>query len=322
MNSFISVNMNRFMFIAVLLGAGSTSALAQETKPLQAVVMDVTGTAEWRPAETAEWKAAAKDDMLDPGAQVRTGLRSSLTLRVGKNATLIVDRSTRLDIPEIVQDGETLRTRAAVRRGRAEFKVDEVGLRNDFEVITPSGTLSVRGTGFALLWGALEGTDVEMLSIERIHAIEVRYFLTDLALRMEGRGTSRERVPDPVVVALFNTIGPPPNLATLAGTLADAAGETGSPRDVYFETLRDLRRTDLGFQGLRESLDIARKRDEQPPPEEPPPEEPPPEEPPPEEPPPEEPPPEEPPPEEPPPNPDPDPNPPPPDPGTRPPRPR
>ncbi|MHC4142667.1 MAG: FecR family protein, partial [Planctomycetota bacterium] len=107
---------------------------------LRALVIGVKGRAQWRQSEEESWRAAKVNDILRPGADIRTGLRSSVALRVGKNATVLVDRATRLSLPVILQDGQTLRTRAAVRRGRADFKVDSkvelIGLVNDFEVLT------------------------------------------------------------------------------------------------------------------------------------------------------------------------------------------
>ncbi|MCZ6812233.1 MAG: FecR domain-containing protein [Planctomycetota bacterium] len=180
-----------------------------QTKRLQALVIDVQGRAQWRPSDKAPWKNAKVNDLLDPGAGIRTGLRSSITMRVGKNATILVGRSTRLDLPQILQEGAVLRTRAAVRRGRADFKVDLVGLTNDFAVLTPTTTLAVRGTGFAVKWGGLEGVEIEALASNVIHAIEVQYLLTRLRYYLSGQAVSREGRPDPVEAALGKTVSRP-----------------------------------------------------------------------------------------------------------------
>ncbi len=67
-----------------------------QTKVLTARVIDVKGTAQWRPSDKAPWKNAKVNDLLDPGARMRTGLRSSITLRVGMNATIMVSRPGRV----------------------------------------------------------------------------------------------------------------------------------------------------------------------------------------------------------------------------------
>ncbi len=102
---------------------------AQRLTPLRALVIHVKGRAQWRSSDKAAWREAKVNDVLEAGALVRTGLRSMLGLRVGRNATILVHRSSRLALPTVLKEGETLVTRAALIRGRADFKVDQVGLR-------------------------------------------------------------------------------------------------------------------------------------------------------------------------------------------------
>jgi hypothetical protein len=177
---------------------------------LQALVIAVDGKAEWKAAGAANFKAAALNDLLDPGAEIRTGLRSTLTLRVGKNATLVVDRASRVELPMIVQDGSVLRTRAAVHRGKVDFKVEAVGITSDFQVLTPSATLAVRGTGFTVEWGALSGVRVTGVDTNRIRAIELNYLATMQQIAISGAGESSTAWPDPVAAALYDTVFPPP----------------------------------------------------------------------------------------------------------------
>lgn len=122
----------------------SADAGAAAATPLQAIFMEVDGKVRWRPDEKAAWKEAAVNDLVSAGAEIRTGLKGRATLRVGRNATVLVDSGTSFEIPEMVQEGETLRTLAAVKTGRVDFKVDKVGYANDFKVATPQTTLSVR----------------------------------------------------------------------------------------------------------------------------------------------------------------------------------
>ncbi len=178
-----------------------------EVKRLQAVIMEVTGKARWRPDADSPWKTAAMNDVLDAGAEIRTATRSTVALRVGRNATVVVDSGTNFIIPEIIQEGSVLRTRAAVKAGRADFKVDEVGLTNDFQVITPSSTLAVRGTTFSVDWGGLSGLQVEGAATNRINAIEMRYFLANLQFFVSGEGQSTESSPEPAQAAWLDTVG-------------------------------------------------------------------------------------------------------------------
>jgi hypothetical protein len=172
-----------------------------------------------------------------------------VALRVGKNATVLVDRATRLSLPVILQDGQTLRTRAAVRRGRADFKVDSkvelIGLVNDFEVLTPTTTLAVRGTGFAVRWGALEGAEMEALSAE-VLAIEVHYLLTQMRYLLATGSVTRETLPNPVLVALFETFQKPLPSITEAEYTTDLK-DTGALQD---KGLQQGRRVEYGLTSV------------------------------------------------------------------------
>ena len=190
---------------------------APDAMALQAIFMDVQGKVRWRINENAPWTEAKVNDLLSAGAEIRTGLKSRSTLRVGKNATILVDSGTTFQLPEMVQEGQTLRTLATVKSGRADFKVDHVGFANDFKVVTPQTTLSVRGTGFALASGPLKGVDISGANSNTINAIEVKYIAANIAYFVSGQGktSSESGRQDPVQNAWVSTIGPPP----IAGTM-------------------------------------------------------------------------------------------------------
>ena len=180
-----------------------------EIKILQAVVIAVSGRAQWRPNANAPWKSAEVDDLLEPDARIRTGGRSSLALRIGLDSTLLVGTRSRVTLPQIVQVGGELKTTLALDRGRLDFKVDRVGLSSDFRVVTPSMTLAVRGTGGALRYGGLQGTEVVGAQYNLLNAVEITYFLSKYIFFLSGNGRSDDRIPNPVFSALFDTIGPP-----------------------------------------------------------------------------------------------------------------
>ncbi|MBM4015136.1 MAG: FecR domain-containing protein [Planctomycetes bacterium] len=184
---------------------------AGKQQVLQALVIGVDGRSEWRKAGSDSWKVAALNDLLDPGCEIRTGLRSTLSLRVGKDATLVIARSSRVELPVIVQDGAVLRTRAAVYRGKCDFKVEAVGVTSDFQVLTPSATLAVRGTGFSVAWGGFSGLEVAGIDTNRVRAIEVRYLEAQRSIFLSGSGLTSSLLPDPVQAALFRTVFPPPS---------------------------------------------------------------------------------------------------------------
>lgn len=187
------------MRVLALLLLTTTALLAQDKSPaakapaktmkplppgkvriLKAFVIKVEGAAQARRPVTKKdqkkpkWRKLEINDVLEPGVVVRTGRKSSVTLRIGANATMIVDRQTRVAIPEIVQKGKVLKTRVKMGFGRADVKVDRIGLDNDFEVATPTATLAVRGTAWRIWWDS-NGFRAVGVPGNRIRAILVDY---------------------------------------------------------------------------------------------------------------------------------------------------
>ncbi len=148
---------------------------AGETKIFEAVVIGVEGTAQARTKPDQPWKQLAINDKLSPGVVVRTGRASHVALRVGPNATMLIEHQTRIAIPEVVQDGDKLKTRVTMAFGAADVRVDRIGLTNDFEVATPTATLAVRGTVWRVSWDAVEGAKMVGVPGNKLHAIEIAY---------------------------------------------------------------------------------------------------------------------------------------------------
>ncbi|MBI1849391.1 MAG: FecR domain-containing protein [Planctomycetes bacterium] len=164
-----------------------------DVKVLQAVIMKVEGDrAQWHATVKDPWQDAKVDDVLSPGAEIRTGPKSKITLRIGKNATVLVDAQTRVALPEVVQDGAVLKTRVALKLGQADVKVDRVGgLENDLEVSTPSATLAVKGTGWRMRWDAVDGFSATGITTNELRAIEIDY-ARSMKVYLTSRDSSRE----------------------------------------------------------------------------------------------------------------------------------
>jgi len=193
-----------------------------DSRVLRAVVMEWTGKVQWRSSTTSAWKRAAKDDILEPGAMIRTGLRSWMMLRVGINSHVFVDGSSRVVLPEIAHAGDTLRTTVQVERGRADINVGHVGLTNDFSVLTPSGALAVRGTGLAVAHDALKGTRIFGARTNAMNSIAMRYYGKKATNLLSGEAMSTQRTPDPAAAEALEASGPPPLMATEAQDREDA----------------------------------------------------------------------------------------------------
>jgi len=175
-----------------------------KTKVYRAIVLKVVGNAQARADREEGWKDLKVNDVLAPGVTVRTGRKSMVALRVGANATMVIDRQTRIAIPEMIQNGETLKTRVSLEWGRTEVKVNKVGRVNDFEVATPSATLAVRGTAFRVMWDVVKGHRVVGVPSNRIRAILVEY-LHGVEAALSRADSSSEDFPLPALDGWYET---------------------------------------------------------------------------------------------------------------------
>ena len=207
--------------------ASMPSTASVSSVPLQAKVIDCVGKVRWRAGADIAWKDAkdaAVEDLLSAGAEVRTGLRSRMTLKFD-NATVLIDSNSNFAMPtlELVKenDGDVYRTVAQMKSGRGDFQVDKVGAKNDFKVVTPSSTLAVRGTGFSVSTGALAGTEVVGARTNAIAAIQLKYAATSQVVQMSGGGEAKSSSisPEPATAALMSSIGALP----MAGTATSVA---------------------------------------------------------------------------------------------------
>jgi len=270
------------LHLAALTAAAATGPVeilaVGTTRILEAVIMEVRGRCQWRIDDKSSWKKATIDDRLKPGAMIRTGLKSHLALRCGPNATILVDSNSRVHVPNLAQNGQTLSTIVQVNRGRADFKVDQVGLTNDFSVVTPSGALSVRGTGMGVAYDGFEGTSVHGARYNSINAIEMRYYGSKKIWNVSGAGSSSNRAKNPTHKAVGKTVGRKPLNKSKA---MDSKGSRPKPDNGMQQTTRLVLAAERGtrergrLEDLSEEIRIQRELEEQQPPSPPPPAEPP-----------------------------------------------
>jgi hypothetical protein len=132
---------------------------------------------------------------------------------------MLIERQTRVKIPEIVQKGKVLRTRVSLAFGKADVKVNRIGLDNDFEVATPTATLAVRGTVFRIWWDVVNGFRAIGVPGNKVRAIEVKYIGAVRAYLSKADGSS-EAYKLPALDGFYATY-----LAPLEGALSK--GESG-----------------------------------------------------------------------------------------------
>ncbi|MEE3001783.1 MAG: FecR family protein, partial [Planctomycetota bacterium] len=193
---------------------------------------------------------------------IRTGLKSSLTLRVGLNSSILIDSNARVSLPRIIQDGDQLQTAVKVERGRADVKVNHVGLTNDFSVVTPTGALAVKGTGFACRYDAFDGTSIVGAKTNTMNAIEVHYYASKLAYYLSGGAISSNKNENPTLAALIEAAPPPSSNKAEAQDSADQEGTAGGAvtnTDPISQTIR----IDLAIQSQSQAQAIIEELEEE-----------------------------------------------------------
>jgi ferric-dicitrate binding protein FerR (iron transport regulator) len=125
-----------------------------------------------------------------------------------------VNSAARATVAELAAGERTLRTTIGLEHGELDIRVDHVTdergveLANDFAVVTPSATLAVRGTDFAVGHDALDGTLVRGAETNSMRAVEITYLESQRRVAL-ARGSVSEASPDPVEHRLREVVEQP-----------------------------------------------------------------------------------------------------------------
>ena len=112
---------------------------------LVTVVKAVKGTVETRSAKGKPWTPVKAGMTLAEGADIRTGFRARCVLDMS-DSLVQIDPLTVMRIGELRKEGKKVRTRLYMKHGNAQAVVEKGKIESDFAIVTPSATLSVRGT--------------------------------------------------------------------------------------------------------------------------------------------------------------------------------
>ena len=136
----------RLSLAALVLGCLAPLTLAAEAdNPLLARIQAVTGTVETRTAVGQPWRPVRVGMTLRPGADLRTGFRARCVLDM-TDSLVQIDPLSVARIAELGRNGGEVRTRLHLKQGNAQAIVEKGRIESDFAILTPSATLSVRGT--------------------------------------------------------------------------------------------------------------------------------------------------------------------------------
>ena len=122
----------------------SESLPKDPTQPEQTLLTPAksTGKAQFKMGDS-DWQDV--NGYVPQGADVRTSMRSSVTLNPDTDTSVTMGSGQSRQAPKEGEDTSQFGTEAKTQYGQANFKVNKVGLSNDFKVQAPSTTLSVRG---------------------------------------------------------------------------------------------------------------------------------------------------------------------------------
>ena len=113
-----------------------------------AVIKELTGEVELKPAGAAAFVPAQTGDEVAPNTIVSTGFKSTAIIAVG-SSEITVRPLTRLSLAEIQTASGSENLNMNLQSGRVKVDVKPpAGTRTNFTVQSPSATASVRGTSF------------------------------------------------------------------------------------------------------------------------------------------------------------------------------
>ena len=113
---------------------------------LKVFVVAVEGNVNIRKDENSKWEKAIVGMVVGEGAEVKTGLRSAVQLKIEPNQTVTLDRLGLCKVARAMFENGKVTTDVVMPYGRVRYDVEAAGVEHDCKVHTPSSTLAIRGT--------------------------------------------------------------------------------------------------------------------------------------------------------------------------------
>jgi hypothetical protein len=140
---------------AVMLGCllAAWDARAIQTSPatsraigLPITITGVEGMVQFREGSDKPWQKATVGTTVTEGAEFRTGPRSAVRVLIPPDQTITLDRLGVIKLMQVIQDGNTVKTKVGMPFGRTRYDIEAAGLEHQSELVSPSSTLAIRGT--------------------------------------------------------------------------------------------------------------------------------------------------------------------------------
>lgn len=184
---------------------------------------------------SGEWVAVSNGDRVKSGQRLRTGDESQVTLTFFDGTQVNLDSNTDLMLSQVDGDwGRELKVALIQNEGMTSHQVVPLqGTDAAYNVMTPSGEASVRGTSFNVL---VEETGDSVFSVETGAVLVSNN--GDEAFLAAGQG---------VITELGKPLAGTSYLFALFGQLTDNTGKTWAVEDISF-TMKGGTRIDVGLQ--------------------------------------------------------------------------
>jgi len=121
-------------------------AQTSQPAPLTVSITGVEGLVQVRESDDQPWRKAAVGMVVGQGAEFRTGPRSAVRCFIPPDQTITLDRLGVIKLMTVLRERGVTTTRVGMPYGRTRYDIEEAGVEHRSELVTPSSTLSIRGT--------------------------------------------------------------------------------------------------------------------------------------------------------------------------------
>src|SRR3954468_30722 len=137
--------------LGCLLWASDTRALQTAPATSRAIGLPITvtgveGLVQVREGSDKPWQKATAGMTVTEGAEFRTGPRSAVRVLIPPDQTITLDRLGVIKLMQVLQEGNTVKTKVGMPFGRTRYDIEAAGLEHQSELVSPSSTLAIRGT--------------------------------------------------------------------------------------------------------------------------------------------------------------------------------
>ncbi len=118
----------------------------QTPRPQSITIVAITGIVQFRDRDENPWKAVTVGQVLQEGAEFRTGPHSTVQFRIPPDQVITLDRLGAIKVVAALRDPQKVITELGMKYGRSRYEVEGAGAEHVATIRTGGSTLAVRGT--------------------------------------------------------------------------------------------------------------------------------------------------------------------------------